>query len=204
MSEKSSIKSLCERFSLTQSDFSRRFEIPYRTVQDWYSGRRVPPEYVITMIEKICSFEQLRKGCENMKNYIELTVIQTYDFKGDIWNTTETFEEIVDIGYNEENAQEKALDALRYACCKDFTNPVYCSKGTVVEYFKTEGMKLENGYDEEEIAEFLKCDYIVVLEYEGNEYALRNDFINYTEGGKFVSDEVRQFDRWEDVKPHAN
>lgn len=204
MSEKSSIKSLCERFSLTQSDFSKRFEIPYRTVQDWYSGRRVPPEYVITMIEKICSLEQLRKGCENMKNYIELTVVQTYDFKGDIWNTTETFEEIVDIGYDEENAQEKALDALRYACCKDFTNPVYCSKGTVVEYFKTEGVKLENGYDEEEIAELLKCDYIVVLEYEGNEYALRNDFINYTEGGKFVSDEVRQFDRWKDVKPHAN
>ena len=204
MSEKSSIKSLCERCSLTQSDFSRRFEIPYRTVQDWYSGRRVPPEYVITMIEKICSFEQLRKGCENMKNYIELTVVQTYDFKGDIWNTTETFEEIVDIGYDEENAQEKALDALRYACCDDFGRPSSCRKGTVAEFFKTCGVKLDDEYDEDEIAEFLECDYVVTFEFKGDKYALKNDYNEYTVGGKFISDEVRKFDRWEDVKPRAN
>ena len=137
-----------------------------------------------------------------MKNLTELTIVQTYEFKGN--NFGDTFEKIVDIGYDEKNAQDKALDALRYACCKDFTNPVYCSKGTVAEYFKTEGVKLENGYDEEELAEFLKCDYIVILEYKGNEYALRDDFINYTDGGKFISDEVRQFDRWDDVKPHMD
>lgn len=148
------------------------------------------------------SHQQSQKESQYMKNLTELTIVQTYEFKGN--NFGDIFEKIVDIGYDEENAQDKALDALRYACCKDFTNPVYCSKGTVAEYFKTEGVKLENGYDEEELAEFLKCDYIVILEYKGNEYALRDDFISYTDGGKFISDEVRQFDRWDDVKPHMD
>ena len=67
MTEKTSIKSLCEKFNLSQSEVSKKFEIPYRTVQDWYSGRRVPPEYVTAMIEQICTNEQLRKDGRNMK-----------------------------------------------------------------------------------------------------------------------------------------
>lgn len=201
MTEKTSIKSLCEKFNLSQSEVSKRFEIPYRTVQDWYSGRRVPPEYVTAMIEQICTNEQLRKDGRNMKIiYTELTIVQTYASGCD----SDTFEEIVAIGYDEENAQQKALDALRYACCSDFGRPSACGKGTVSEYFKTCGVKLDDEYDEDEIAEFLECDYIVILEFKGNKYALRDNFNEYTDGGRFISDEVRQFDRWDDVKPHAN
>lgn len=31
--------------------FSKYFEIPYRTVQDWDSNRRTPPDYVVKLIE---------------------------------------------------------------------------------------------------------------------------------------------------------
>lgn len=34
----------------TIRDFSNRFEIPYRTVQDWVNGLRNPPEYVKLLI----------------------------------------------------------------------------------------------------------------------------------------------------------
>ena len=33
-----------------QAHFARRFEIPYRTVQNWYRGERTPPVYVLHMM----------------------------------------------------------------------------------------------------------------------------------------------------------
>lgn len=47
------IKELCTEYGLTQTELSQRFGIPYRTVQDWYRGVRVPPEYVVRMIEEL-------------------------------------------------------------------------------------------------------------------------------------------------------
>lgn len=52
-----SIRELIERYGLTQSAFSRHFNIPLRTVQDWYSGRRKCPPYVITMAAEIIARE---------------------------------------------------------------------------------------------------------------------------------------------------
>lgn len=44
------IKEVCEKYQLTQSALARRFSIPLRTVQDWHSDRRKPPEYLVGMI----------------------------------------------------------------------------------------------------------------------------------------------------------
>lgn len=46
-------KEICETYGMRQVDMSYRFNIPIRTVQDWYSGRRNPPPYVIGMIVEI-------------------------------------------------------------------------------------------------------------------------------------------------------
>lgn len=51
------VRELIERYGLTQSAFSRYFDIPLRTVQDWYSGRRQCPPYVITMAAEIIARE---------------------------------------------------------------------------------------------------------------------------------------------------
>ena len=51
------VRELIERYCLTQSAFSRYFDIPLRTVQDWYSGRRQCPPYVITMAAEIIARE---------------------------------------------------------------------------------------------------------------------------------------------------
>lgn len=51
------IREICEKYSLTQTALARRFEIPLRTVQDWYAGKRVPPEYVVKMIVRLIEFE---------------------------------------------------------------------------------------------------------------------------------------------------
>lgn len=51
------IREICEKYSLSQTALARRFEIPLRTVQDWYAGKRVPPEYVTKMIIRLIEIE---------------------------------------------------------------------------------------------------------------------------------------------------
>lgn len=55
------IKDLCEKYQISQSELARRFEIPLRTVQDWYSGRRTPPPYVVNMLVQLL---ELKKATE--------------------------------------------------------------------------------------------------------------------------------------------
>lgn len=40
------VKELCKAVGMTQAALSYRFCVPYRTVQDWYSGRRSCPPYI--------------------------------------------------------------------------------------------------------------------------------------------------------------
>ena len=56
------IKELCQKYGISQADLSHRFGIPYRTVQDWHSGRRKTPEYVVRMISSLLDKDE-RHGC---------------------------------------------------------------------------------------------------------------------------------------------
>lgn len=44
------IRDLIQQTGLTQAAFAEAFHIPKRTVEDWASGRRTPPEYVPYLI----------------------------------------------------------------------------------------------------------------------------------------------------------
>ena len=35
----------------TQSEFAARYNIPFRTIQNWETGKRTPPEYIINLLE---------------------------------------------------------------------------------------------------------------------------------------------------------
>ncbi len=47
------IKDICTEYKITQTELSKRFGIPLRTVQDWHSGRRNPPDYVVRMMAEL-------------------------------------------------------------------------------------------------------------------------------------------------------
>lgn len=47
------IKELCEEYSISQTELSKKYDIPLRTVQDWHAGRRTPPTYVVNMLEEL-------------------------------------------------------------------------------------------------------------------------------------------------------
>ena len=47
---------------LTQKEFSRIFNIPLRTVENWESGKRKPPDYVFNLIEySLSDFDNYKK-----------------------------------------------------------------------------------------------------------------------------------------------
>lgn len=47
------VKALRLRLGLTQTGMTERFGIPRRTIQEWEAGRRIPPEYVLRMLEAL-------------------------------------------------------------------------------------------------------------------------------------------------------
>lgn len=49
----STISTILDRHGLTQTDFSRYFGIPLRTVQGWCNGTRACPSYVLTMASEL-------------------------------------------------------------------------------------------------------------------------------------------------------
>ena len=51
------IKDICIKYSITQTDLSRRYGIPLRSVQHWYAGTRQPPEYLLIMLDTLLSHD---------------------------------------------------------------------------------------------------------------------------------------------------
>lgn len=47
------VKEIRSRTGLSQKRFSEEYEIPKRTLESWESGERVPPAYVVSLLEKV-------------------------------------------------------------------------------------------------------------------------------------------------------
>lgn len=67
MKSQAEIKSLREQTGMTRKEFSLHIGIPLRTIEDWESGRRNPPEYIPRLIAYQLKYEELKKG-EEEKN----------------------------------------------------------------------------------------------------------------------------------------
>ena len=46
------IKEMRKSLGYTQTDFSRRYHIPFRTIQNWEAGVNSPPAYVEELLER--------------------------------------------------------------------------------------------------------------------------------------------------------
>ena len=56
------IREMRNRLGETQSEFAERYHIPFRTIQNWESGVRVPPDYITNLLE-----ERVRADLVNRK-----------------------------------------------------------------------------------------------------------------------------------------
>lgn len=59
-----SVSDLRSLIGLSRSEFSRRYGIPIRTMEDWEAGRRTPPEYVVSLLERVVK-EDVKKEESN-------------------------------------------------------------------------------------------------------------------------------------------
>lgn len=46
------ITEMRKHLNVSRAEFSRRYNIPIRTLEDWESEKRTPPEYVMSLLER--------------------------------------------------------------------------------------------------------------------------------------------------------
>lgn len=42
---------------ISRAEFGRRYGIPIRTLEDWDHGRRKPPEWVLTLLQRVVTID---------------------------------------------------------------------------------------------------------------------------------------------------
>ena len=62
MGESTPVRELCREHGLTQRALATRFGIPIRTVEQWCTGKRKCPEYVVQMMTHIIQLEAERSN----------------------------------------------------------------------------------------------------------------------------------------------
>ncbi len=65
MTAAESIRELRKETGLNRREFSEHTGIPIRTLEDWESGRRVPPAYIPRLIAYQLAYEKLLKRLED-------------------------------------------------------------------------------------------------------------------------------------------
>ena len=53
------VKNMREKVGWSQRQLADHFGVPPHTVQSWEQGYRTPPEYVVTMMERLLKMEGL-------------------------------------------------------------------------------------------------------------------------------------------------
>ncbi len=56
------IYSLRSLSGLSQKTFSDKYGIPKRTIEDWESGKRTPPEYVVKLLKRVVKEDIEKEG----------------------------------------------------------------------------------------------------------------------------------------------
>jgi len=63
------IREMRRKLGDTQSEFAARYNIPFRTVQNWETGLRKPPEYIMTLLEDRVREDLVNRRTEVLPEY---------------------------------------------------------------------------------------------------------------------------------------
>jgi len=55
------IRSIREKTGLNRREFSDKYGIPVRTLEEWEAGRRTPPEYVMRLLSYVVEFQLIKE-----------------------------------------------------------------------------------------------------------------------------------------------
>jgi len=51
-------------FPMSRASFSRLYKIPIRTLENWEHGKRVPPDYVMYLLERLVMIDKDKLDCD--------------------------------------------------------------------------------------------------------------------------------------------
>ncbi len=63
------IREMRTRLGDTQSEFAARYNIPFRTVQNWETGMRKPPEYIVDLLEQRINDDLVNRKTVTLPKY---------------------------------------------------------------------------------------------------------------------------------------
>ena len=63
------IREMRTRLGDTQSEFAERYNIPFRTIQNWEAGVRKPPEYIIELLEDRILSDLVNRKTKSLPQY---------------------------------------------------------------------------------------------------------------------------------------
>lgn len=63
------IRDMRKLFGDTQSEFAERYNIPFRTVQNWEAGIRKPPEYIMDLLKARIKEDLVNKKASSLPKY---------------------------------------------------------------------------------------------------------------------------------------
>lgn len=80
------IKQMRMLLDYTQSQFAARYHIPFRTLQNWEAGKRVPPKYILEMLERCVRNDMINRRTAVLPTYNpqKLNLPKRSDFVGAI------------------------------------------------------------------------------------------------------------------------
>ena len=130
---------------------------------------------------------------------VTVTFTNLYDFNAKGERTGDECAEIAALGYDESDAKFRALEALKYACCEDFSTQKSCRPGYSALYFSAEGVAMGEYEDADDIADELGWDETCVFTFEGKRYAFPSNYSEWYKGGVIMSDYLRSIDSWDEL-----
>lgn len=63
------IRQMRTQLGETQSEFAARYNIPFRTVQNWETGIRKPPEYIVNLLNQRISYDIINRKTTQIPEY---------------------------------------------------------------------------------------------------------------------------------------
>ena len=54
------IKSIRDMLGISRAEFSRQYHIPIRTLEAWEWGKRIPPDYVLELLERVVRYDKIK------------------------------------------------------------------------------------------------------------------------------------------------
>ena len=80
------IREIRTQLGVTQSEFAARYSIPFRTIQNWETGLRKPPDYVLNLLESRVKEDLVNRKTTTLPKYNEnkISLPKRSDYIGSI------------------------------------------------------------------------------------------------------------------------